>query len=68
MAAQLAQGARLEAIAQANGVSVATVRTQLKSIFAKTGINRQSDLVRLVNGLPDACDLPARWRADGEHH
>ncbi len=61
VAAQLAQGARLETIAQVNRVSVATIRTQLKSLFAKTGVNRQSDLVRLVNGLPDACGLPALW-------
>ena len=33
------------------GVAVATVKTQLKHIFSKTGISRQADLMRLGTGL-----------------
>lgn len=43
----LIAGQDLADIAQAHGVSVATVRNQLASIFAKTGVNRQTDLVLL---------------------
>ncbi len=53
VAIQLAQGHTIEQIARNNGVSMATVRTQLKSLFAKTRTNRQADLVRLVNSLPE---------------
>lgn len=44
----LATGERLEAAAQAVGVTVSTARTYLKLIFAKTATHRQSDLVKLV--------------------
>ncbi|MEN8169021.1 MAG: hypothetical protein ABFS08_02190 [Pseudomonadota bacterium] len=33
------------------GVSVATTRTQLRSLFAKTDTQRQAELVRLLSGL-----------------
>jgi DNA-binding CsgD family transcriptional regulator len=36
------------AVAAALGVSQATVRTHLREIFAKTGLTRQADLVKLV--------------------
>lgn len=36
------------AIAEKQGVSEDTVRTHLKSIFAKTGVKRQADLIKLV--------------------
>ena len=35
-------------IADIRNVSVATVRTQMKSVFSKTGLHRKSDLVRLA--------------------
>ena len=35
-------------IASMAGVSVDTVRSQIKSIFGKTGVNRQGDLIRLM--------------------
>ncbi|WP_181705740.1 helix-turn-helix transcriptional regulator [Chthonobacter rhizosphaerae] len=38
-------------LARTLGVSVDTVRTQLKSVFAKVGVSRQADLVRLLGGL-----------------
>ncbi len=45
LAAQLAKGASLEAAAEANSVSIGTVRSHLKSIFTKTGVSRQAELV-----------------------
>ncbi len=45
---RLANGESLDQIAAAEGISKETVRSQLKRIFAKTGTNRQIDLVRLV--------------------
>jgi DNA-binding CsgD family transcriptional regulator len=47
----LLQGATLSEIAEWASVSLNTVRTQLKSIFAKTGIKRQTDLVRKLSLL-----------------
>ncbi|HYG61739.1 MAG TPA: helix-turn-helix transcriptional regulator [Thermoanaerobaculia bacterium] len=44
----LAKGETLESAAEALEVSLNTARTHLKHIFAKTGVKRQSDLVRLV--------------------
>ncbi len=34
--------------ADALGVSINTVRTQIKSMFAKTGVNRQTDLLKVL--------------------
>ena len=45
----LVAGARLAEIAKRNAVSTETLRTQLKSVFAKTGTHRQSDLIRLLH-------------------
>ena len=40
----------IETIAKAFGVSKGTVRNQLKAVFAKTGVARQTDLARLLSG------------------
>jgi DNA-binding CsgD family transcriptional regulator len=48
LVAALATGTTLEQYAQQHGVSVATPRAQLKHVNVKTGVQRQSDLVRLV--------------------
>lgn len=48
LATRLADGEGLEEAAVALGVSRNTARSQLQSVFAKTGINRQGDLVRLL--------------------
>ena len=51
--AGLALGGTVESIAGENGVRASTVRAQVRSIFDKTGVNRQSDLVRLaLTGAP----------------
>lgn len=48
LAVALAQGASIDEIANSNQTSRHTVRTQLRSIYAKTGVNRQSALTALV--------------------
>ncbi|NOX82075.1 MAG: helix-turn-helix transcriptional regulator [Alphaproteobacteria bacterium] len=48
LALALADGASIEQAAKAGGVSLHTVRTQLRSIFAKTGVKRQSALAALI--------------------
>jgi DNA-binding CsgD family transcriptional regulator len=45
---ELATGASLRAISDDFGVSIETVRSQLKSAMAKAGVNRQIDLVAAV--------------------
>lgn len=40
----------VEEIAQAMGVSKETIRSQLKSVLSKTGLNRQVELVSLIAG------------------
>ena len=48
----LLTGFSLEEISQLRRVSVATVRSQMKSLLAKTDTHRQGDLVRLLATLP----------------
>jgi DNA-binding CsgD family transcriptional regulator len=48
IAAALAGGQSLEEISVAHGIRVGTARTHLKSILAKTGTNRQAQLVTLL--------------------
>ena len=47
----LSGGHSVESAAALLGVRPATVRSQLKSIFRKTGVSRQQDLVRLLTSL-----------------
>lgn len=51
LASRLASGEAPEKAATALGISVATARQQLKTIFLKTGIHRQAALVELVARL-----------------
>ncbi len=53
----LAEGESVHAIAQQQGVSVTTVRSHLKSLFQKTGIHRQAELVRVLVSLGEI-ELP----------
>jgi DNA-binding CsgD family transcriptional regulator len=46
----IGEGRTIEAIALASGVSRETVRTQLGAVLAKTGLNRQAELVGLLSG------------------
>jgi len=48
----LIKGESIKEYAQRNGVSVNTVRSQLKQVFGKTGVKRQSDLVRDILSSP----------------
>ena len=48
LAILLARGLSLAQASAAQNISQHTVRAQLKSIFAKTGVSRQAELVRLV--------------------
>jgi DNA-binding CsgD family transcriptional regulator len=55
LAIRLASGAPLEVVAGELRISKETARTQLKSIFQRTGVHRQSELVGLL-----ACFLNSR--------
>lgn len=48
LATALARGLSLAEASTAQNISQHTARAQLKSIFAKTGVSRQAELVRLV--------------------
>jgi DNA-binding CsgD family transcriptional regulator len=47
----LAEGATIADVAQRLGMQVGTVRVHLRSVFAKTGTNRQAELVALLGRL-----------------
>jgi DNA-binding CsgD family transcriptional regulator len=48
LAAEIVKGDGREAAARRRGISVATARSQLSSIFEKTGTHRQAELVHLL--------------------
>ncbi len=51
--AALTLGETVDQIATAHGVRVSTVRAQVRAIFEKTGVHRQTDLVRIaLTGAP----------------
>jgi DNA-binding CsgD family transcriptional regulator len=51
LARALANGLSPDEIAAQAGTTIATVRSQLKSLFVKLGVNRQAQLVSLLAGL-----------------
>jgi DNA-binding CsgD family transcriptional regulator len=51
LAARLATGVTIETAADKLGVAKETARNQLKSIFSKTGVHRQAELVALFASL-----------------
>ncbi|MBR1142058.1 helix-turn-helix transcriptional regulator [Bradyrhizobium sp. AUGA SZCCT0431] len=51
LATQLALGESLENVADQFGIGKETARSQLKSIFAKTGVHRQAELVAVLAKL-----------------
>ena len=52
--ALLAEGRSVPEIASATGRAEGTTRTHLKNVFAKHGLSRQADLIRLVLSVLDA--------------
>lgn len=52
LARAICHGASVEEYARDQGLRLPTVRTQLSSIFNKTGTERQATLVRLIAGIP----------------
>ena len=58
-------GLPLKDIADGRGRSVETVRTQVRSILAKTETHSQSELVRVVLGLMDVAQIPAQGGGAG---
>ena len=50
LALRLVEGASLAEAAALSGVSINTVRSQLRRLFEKTGTCRQADLVRVLQG------------------
>ena len=57
VAVQLVRGCGLEDIARSHGVALATVRSQLKQILAKTGTHRQAQAVALLARSATSHDL-----------
>jgi DNA-binding CsgD family transcriptional regulator/PAS domain-containing protein len=51
LARYLASGRTLETVAQELGIARETARYQLKAVFAKTGVHRQPELVRILAQL-----------------
>ncbi|MCY4065422.1 MAG: helix-turn-helix transcriptional regulator, partial [Rhodospirillaceae bacterium] len=51
VAVLLARGMSVKEIAAATGRKESTIRTHVKHMFAKHGLSRQADLVRLVRSL-----------------
>jgi DNA-binding CsgD family transcriptional regulator len=49
---EMANGLSLEQIATKQDVSKHTVRDHLKSVFAKTGLRRQVELITLIRATP----------------
>jgi DNA-binding CsgD family transcriptional regulator len=54
LAVQLADGVRLESLAEQRRVRISTLRSQLSAILSKTGTTRQPELIRLLHQLPVA--------------
>lgn len=49
---QLALGCSIEDYAQTKGVSINTLKTHLKRVFAKVGVRRQAELVQAIYASP----------------
>jgi DNA-binding CsgD family transcriptional regulator len=50
----LLEGLEVREVSQRLGVTLETARFHVKRVLAKTGVRRQSELVRLMLGLPGA--------------
>lgn len=51
VASALGGGKTITQIAAGSGTSASTIRNQIRSVFTKTGLHRQSDLVGLLQGI-----------------
>lgn len=64
VAISLVNGLSLKSIAERNGVSQETVRSQLKKVFLKTGTNKQQDMIRLLLRT----GLQGHYTGEGSRH
>lgn len=63
IALAISRGDRIEYAALSSGVTVSSARTYLKRVFLKTGVSRQSDLVKKILMSPAALVKPAEEKA-----
>lgn len=54
LAHALVQGSTVDEYAEAQGLAMPTVRSQVRAVLDKTGTARQQDLVRLLSAIPSA--------------
>jgi pimeloyl-ACP methyl ester carboxylesterase/DNA-binding CsgD family transcriptional regulator len=66
LAARLSMGRTIKGVSEDLEISIHTARTHLRSIFQKLGINRQSELVRLVVELVALNETPYDAGTTGE--
>jgi DNA-binding CsgD family transcriptional regulator len=59
LAVAVAFGKRLSELSGEFGVQITTLRTQLSSVLKKCGVERQSDLVRLISNIPVVRLIPS---------
>ena len=64
LAIQLMSGKALGAIAAESGASTATLRTQLRSILKKVGVERQAELLLVLASVPSSPDGEAAEKAN----
>jgi len=65
VATGLAEGLPIDEIAAARGVTLETIRAQIRSVYGKTGVRSRADLVRMLLEMPSFDDpraLPDRSR------
>lgn len=58
LTAALLEGKTVQEFAESAGISVQTVKTHLKNVFSKTGVSRQSALIRCVLDVVDQLGRP----------
>jgi DNA-binding CsgD family transcriptional regulator len=56
LAARVSSGASLDSVTESLGISKETGRNQLKSVFAKTGVHRQAELVAVMGSTLNAAN------------